>query len=115
MNRTHIAAAAIALTTALSGVPAFAAEDPAPPENPATKLARGVANASFGWVEVSQQAALGSQQAGLPGFIAGLAKGVGTGAGRTLVGALEIGTFWAPIPEGHAPILNPPTVFEKER
>ena len=115
MNRTHIVAAAIALATALSGVPAFAAENPTSPENPATKLARGVANASFGWVEVPKQGTLGSQEAGLPGFIAGLAKGLGIGAGRTLVGAMEIGTFWAPIPEGYAPILNPPTVFEKER
>ena len=113
MNRTYVAAAAVALTIALSGVPAFAADDPAYPENPATKLARGVANASFGWVEVPEQGALGSQEAGLPGFIAGLAKGVGMGAGRTLAGAMEIGTFWAPIPEGYAPILNPPTVFEK--
>ena len=115
MNRTPIVAAAIALAIAFSGVPAFAADDPAHPENPATKLARGVTNTSFGWVEVPKQGALGSREAGLPGFIAGLAKGVGMGAGRTLVGAMEVGTFWAPIPEGYGPTLNPPTVFEKDR
>ncbi len=115
MSRKHIIAGLIALAAALSGPPVFAAEDPAHPDNPATKLARGVANTFFGWMEVPKQAAIGGQEASLPGFIGGIFKGVGMGVGRTLVGAVEIGTFWAPVPDGYAPMLNPPTVFEKER
>ncbi len=65
-----------------------------------------------GWVEVPKQAALGAQEAGPPGLIGGLLKGVALGVTRTVVGGLEAGTFFLPIPDRYEPILKPATVFQ---
>ena len=115
MDRKRSLAGLIALGIALSGLPAFAADAPAPQDNPTTKLARGLANTAFGWAEVPKQAGIGAQEKQFPGLIEGTLKGLVMGVGRTAAGAVEIGTFWAPIPDGYGPVLNPPTVFEKER
>lgn len=112
MERKHAVAAFAILATILAAAPAFAADGPEAAGNPGTKLARGIANATTGWVEVPKQTALGAQEAGIPGLVAGLFKGVALGATRTAVGGLEVGTFWLPFPDRYEPILKPATVFD---
>lgn len=76
------------------------------------KLVRGVVNAATGWVEIPKQISLIWQESGPgPGSTWGLLKGVGFAVARTAVGAYEIVTFPAPIPEGYLPILEPEYVF----
>lgn len=112
MDRKHIIIAFAILAAALAAAPAFAAEGPEHVGNPGEKLARGVVNITTGWVEVPKEAALGAQEAGPPGLIGGLFKGVALGVARTVVGAVEAGTFFLPIPDRYEPILKPATVFE---
>jgi putative exosortase-associated protein (TIGR04073 family) len=112
MDRKHIVAGVVILVAALAAAPAFAAEGPDRIGNPGEKLARGVVNITTGWVEMPKQAALGAQEAGPPGLIGGLLKGVALGVTRTVVGGLEAGTFFLPIPDRYEPILKPATVFE---
>ncbi len=112
MDRKHIVATFAILAAILAAVPAFAADGPEVAGNPGERLARGVMNATTGWVEVPKQTAIGSQEAGLPGLVAGLFKGVAMGVTRTAVGGLEIGTFWIPVPDRYEPVLKPATVFE---
>ncbi len=76
-----------------------------------TKLGRGVVNAATGWVEIPKQTVVGGQQNGVLGGIGGFFKGIGLGAARTLAGAFEIATFWAPVPERFEPVMQPATVF----
>ena len=112
MDRKQIIGALAILTAALAAAPAFAAEGPYPVGNPGEKLARGLVNIATGWMEVPNQAALGAQEAGPPGLIGGLLKGVALGVARTAVGGLEAGTFFLPIPDRYEPILKPATVFD---
>ena len=112
MNRKHIVTGFALLAAILAATPAFAADGPAHAGNPGEKLARGVVNATTGWVEVPKQTAIGGQEAGVPGLIGGLFKGVALGATRTVVGGLEIATFWAPVPDRYEPMMKPATVFE---
>lgn len=106
MSRKHIVAGLVILAAATAALPAFA-ED-----NPATKLGRGVVNATTGWVEVPKQATLGAQEAGLPGLFGGLFQGLAQGIARTVAGGYEVGSFWAPIPDRYEPVMKPATVFE---
>ncbi len=112
MDRKQIVVALAILTAALAAAPAFAAGGPDHVGNPGEKLARGVVNITTGWVEVPKQAAIGAQEAGPPGLVGGLLKGVALGVTRTVVGGLEAGTFFLPIPERYEPILKPATVFD---
>ena len=112
MDRKHIIAAFVFLAAIVAAAPAFAAEGTEHAGNPGEKLARGVVNATTGWVEVPKETARGAQEAGLPGLIGGLVKGVALGATRTVVGGVEIGTFMLPVPDRYEPILKPATVFE---
>ncbi|HYB73029.1 MAG TPA: exosortase system-associated protein, TIGR04073 family [Candidatus Sulfotelmatobacter sp.] len=112
MERKQIIVGLAVLTAALTAAPAFAAEGPDHVGNPGEKLARGVVNITTGWVEVPKETALGVQEAGPPGLIGGLLKGVALGVARTAVGGLEVGTFFLPIPHGYEPILKPATVFD---
>ena len=112
MDRKHIVAAFVFLAAIVAVVPAFAADGTEQAGNPGEKLARGVVNATTGWVEVPKETARGAQEAGPPGLIWGLFKGVALGVTRTVVGGVEIGTFMLPIPNGYEPILKPATVFD---
>ncbi|HEY7676898.1 MAG TPA: exosortase system-associated protein, TIGR04073 family [Candidatus Methylomirabilis sp.] len=112
MDRKHAIAGFVILVAALTAAPAFAAEAPDHVGNPGEKLARGVVNITTGWVEVPKQAALGAREAGPPGLVGGLFKGVALGVARTVVGGLEAGTFFLPIPNRYEPILRPATVFQ---
>src|SRR5574341_2165724 len=98
MNRKHVVTGFVILAAVLAAVPAFAAGGPEGTGNPGTKLTRGVVNATTGWVEVPKQTALGGQETGVPGLVGGLFKGVALGVTRTVVGGLDVATFWAPIP-----------------
>ena len=111
MNRKQIVAVLAILALTLGALPAFAG-DPDSAGNPGTKLARGIVNASTGWVEIPKETARGAEEAGLPGLIGGLLKGVTLGVVRTAVGGYEIGTFFLPIPDGYEPVLQPPTAFD---
>lgn len=76
------------------------------------KLVRGVANVATGWVEIPKQISLTWQESGPgPGSSWGLLKGIGYAAVRTAVGAYEVVTFPAPLPDGYRPILEPEYVF----
>ena len=112
MDRKHIVAGFVILAAIVAAAPAFAAEGTDHAGNPGEKLARGVVNATTGWVEVPKQAAIGAQEAGPPGLIGGLFKGVVLGVTRTVVGGVEVGTFMLPAPDRYEPILKPATVFE---
>ncbi len=112
MDRKHIVAAFVFLAAIVAAVPAFAADGTEHAGNPGEKLARGVVNATTGWLEVPKETARGAQEAGPPGLIGGLFKGVAMGVTRTVVGGVEIGTFLLPIPNGYEPILKPATVFD---
>ncbi len=113
MDCKHIVAGFVFLAAIIAAVPAFAADGTEHAGNPGEKLARGVVNATTGWMEVPKETARGDQEAGLPGLIGGLFKGVALGATRTAVGGLEIGTFLLPIPNRYEPILKPATVFDE--
>lgn len=76
------------------------------------KLVRGVANTATGWVEIPKQITLTWQENGPgPACSWGLVKGIGFAVARTAVGAYEIVTFPAPLPDGYRPILDPEYVF----
>lgn len=112
MYRNHIVIGLVTLATLFAVLPAFAQNGNGYAASPATKLGRGVVNATTGWVEVPKQTIIGAQEAGVPGFFGGIFQGVAMGVTRTLVGGYEIGTFWAPVPEGFEPVLKPHTVFD---
>lgn len=106
MARKQIVAGLIILATASAAVQALA------DDNPATKLGRGILNATTGWLEIPKQTVAGAREAGVPGLLDGLVLGVAEGAARTLVRGFEVGTFWAPIPKGYAPVMKPVSVFD---
>lgn len=112
MHRRHIAAALMILAAVFAALPAFAMDGGDYAAGSGTKLGRGVVNGATGWMEVPKQTAIGGQEAGVPGVVGGFFKGVAMGVARTVVGAVEIATFWAPVPERFEPALKPATVFE---
>jgi len=65
-----------------------------------SKFTRGLANAATGWGEIPKNIALESNKSNaLVGITYGTLKGVGHTVGRTVVGALELGTFFIPSDE----------------
>lgn len=77
-----------------------------------TKLSRGIVNLVTGWLEIPKQISNVWQESGAaPGLTLGFLKGFGFAVGRTAVGAYEIVTFPAPLPEGYRPIVSPEFVF----
>lgn len=70
----------------------------------ADKFARGFANTVTGWVELPKEISNTSKQSNIGvGLTVGLAKGVMHTIGRTVVGAVELATFFVPSPEFVAP------------
>jgi len=93
--KTGVALAAVALF-ALSG-PAVAGDYAS---DTGDKFTRGLANAATGWGEVPKNIALESKNSNvLVGVTYGTVKGVAHTVGRTVVGALELGTFFIPSQE----------------
>jgi len=65
-----------------------------------SKFTRGLGNAATGWGEIPKNIALESNESNA--FVAityGTLKGVAHTVGRTVVGALELGTFFIPSDE----------------
>ncbi len=76
------------------------------------KLSRGMVNLVTGWLEIPKQISAVWQESGAgPGMTMGFTKGLGFAVGRTVVGAYEIVTFPAPLPDGYRPIIQPEFVF----
>lgn len=111
MSRKRIVTAVVTVAVLFAALPAFAAA-PGYFEGSATKLARGVVNSATGWLELPKQTVIGGQENGASGVVTGFVKGLGMTLGRTVAGGYETGTFWAPIPEGFEPVMEPATVFE---
>jgi len=91
------------------------AEDPGLFEQIGTKLVRGVANLTTGWVELPKQIyVVGTNEGWLTGALRGPFDGMGMFFARTISGAYEILTFPIPVPPGYRPMLRPEYVWEPE-
>lgn len=112
MHRKRILAAIVMLASVFAALPAFASDAGDYVAGSGTKLGRGVVNGATGWAEVPKQTVIGGQDGGATGVVGGFFKGIGMGVARTAVGAYEIATFWAPVPERFEPVMKPATVFE---
>lgn len=80
----------------------------------ADKFARGFANTVTGWVELPKNISNTTKESNIGmGLTVGLAKGVMHTVGRTVVGAVELVTFFIPSPEYVRPryVWDP---FDKE-
>jgi putative exosortase-associated protein (TIGR04073 family) len=65
--------------------------------NPLRKMARGVVNASLGWIEITRQMIKVNEKEGeLAGFFWGSLKGLTFCLGRTILGVYEVSTFLFP-------------------
>ena len=83
---------------------------------PLTKLGRGLANLTFGWLEVPQNLDNGYAQRPddvATGLFTGVAAGLVKTVQRTGVGAYETLTFWLPLPAEYEPILPPLKYFKQ--
>ncbi len=82
--------------------------------NPLSKLARGLANVSLGWLEIPRQmmkvkAAEGNELSGeIAGIFWGPLKGFTYFMGRMFVGTYEVGTCIIP---SYKPLLRPEYIF----
>jgi putative exosortase-associated protein (TIGR04073 family) len=78
-----------------------------------TKLARGLANIFSGWAEIPKEIYTQSKESETLGGIvfAGPVIGAGKALARTATGFFETVTFFLPIPEDYAPIIEPDYVF----
>ncbi len=113
MYRKHIVASlTVAVAVLMAAVPAFAVDAGQYAAGAGTKLGRGVVNTVTGWGEIPAQTVIGSKEDGALGGVGGFFKGIGLGVARTLAGAFEIATFWAPVPERFEPVMQPATVFD---
>jgi putative exosortase-associated protein (TIGR04073 family) len=73
------------------------------------RFVSGIANMATGWVELPKNVVLTGQKDGpIYGITVGLAMGLMHTVGRTLVGALDVATFWMPL----KPSVNPPYIWE---
>ena len=81
-------------------------------QNPPVKLGRGIINTLTGFLELPLKVITISKKDGYPtGLTLGVAKGIGWGVYRTLVGVYEIVTFPIPAPAGYEPITDPDTLL----
>lgn len=85
--------------------------------NPLSKLARGIVNAGFGWLEIPRQMVKvrDAERNEISGEFAGIfwgpLKGVSYFLGRFAIGVYEIATF--PIPT-YKPLVKPEYIFYDE-
>jgi len=77
------------------------------------KLARGVANLTFGWGEEPRQMSAEIRESNLfTGFLVGGFRGVAFTCTRTTLGLIESLNFWQPLPDNYAPIMEPEFVWD---
>jgi len=113
MHRKRIVASLIVCVVAiLAAAPAFAMDAGQYASGAGSKLGRGVVNTVTGWGEIPVRTIDGSRADGFSGGVGGFFKGIGFSVVRTLAGAFEIATFWAPVPERFEPVMEPATVFD---
>ncbi|HNY28525.1 MAG TPA: exosortase system-associated protein, TIGR04073 family [Candidatus Sumerlaeota bacterium] len=78
------------------------------------KFARGFANTLFGWLEVPRQMNTEIRESNMfTGFLVGGFRGCAFTVTRTGVGLVELVTFWQPIPNNYAPIMEPEFVWDE--
>ncbi len=95
--KTGIALAVAAAAVFAFGSPAMAGDYA---NDSGAKFTRGLANAATGWGEIPKNIALESAESNaLVGITYGTVKGAFQTVGRTVVGALELGTFFIPSDE----------------
>jgi putative exosortase-associated protein (TIGR04073 family) len=95
--KTGIALAVTAIAMLAFGSPAMAGDYAS---DSGSKFTRGLANAATGWGEIPKNIALESEENNvLVGITYGTVKGAFHTVGRTVVGALELGTFFVPSDE----------------
>ena len=95
--KTGIALAIAAAAVLAFGSPAMAGDYA---NDSGSKFTRGLANAATGWGEIPKNIALETNNSNaFVGITYGTLKGVGHTVGRTVVGALELGTFFIPSDE----------------
>ncbi len=84
-----------------------------PAKRQLSKLARGLANILSGWTEIPKEIYVQSKESDTLGRIvfAGPVVGIGKALARTATGFFETVTFFLPIPEEYAPIIEPEYVF----
>jgi putative exosortase-associated protein (TIGR04073 family) len=97
----------------MAAAPAFAVDTGEYASGAGAKLGRGVLNTVTGWGEIPKQTITGSREEGVLGGVEGFFKGIGLGVARTLAGAFEIATFWAPVPDKFEPVMEPAIVFDQ--
>ena len=91
------------------------AEEPSVPQRIATKLTRGAANFTTGWMELPKQMYLVGQREGwVTGALRGPIDGLGMFIARTIAGAYEVLTFPVPLPANYQPMLHPDYVWQPE-
>jgi len=113
MCQKHIVVSLLVVVACMVGaLPAFAMDAGQYAEGAGSKLGRGLVNTATGWGEIPMQSYVGSQEDGVLGGVGGFFRGIGLGVARTLTGAFEIATFWAPVPEEFKPVMQPATVFD---
>ena len=113
MHRKRIVVSLIVFVAAMTvAAPVFAIEPGQYASGAGTKLGRGMLNAATGWGEIPKQTVIESKEGGVLGGVEGFFTGIALGVARTLAGAFEIATFWAPIPERFEPVMQPATVFD---
>jgi putative exosortase-associated protein (TIGR04073 family) len=80
-----------------------------------TKLARGLANLLLGWAEIPKEMYVQSQVKKPESlgsvFVEAPVLGFGKAVGRTATGLFEMVTFFLPVPEEYAPIIEPEYVL----
>ena len=80
-----------------------------------TKLARGLTNFGFGWVEIPKQIYLvGRDRGWLAGTFRGPAEGLGMFGARTIAGMYEIFSFPVPLPPHYQPLMQPEFVWQPD-
>ena|SRR3989338_4223228 len=88
------------------------AETTTTPDAMFVKLGRGVSNVLTGWLEIPYGVKTSFERTNPVGTtVTGLIKGTAIGVGRTVVGAVEVVTFWLPVPADYAPIMPDPEYF----
>ena len=97
MNKTGMALAAAAVAMLAVSSPAVAGDYAS---DSGSKFTRGLANAATGWGEIPKNIALETNNSNaLVGITYGTVKGAFQTVGRTVIGALELGTFFIPSDE----------------
>ena len=77
------------------------------------KFWRGIVNVATGWVEIPKTLIVDSIEVDpFTGILCGLTIGTAKGVERTVVGALEVVTFWHEWPKEYAPIIQPEYVLD---